>query len=630
MASDPQRTHRVPWWWFAAALALLALHTALAYGLHWAAGFSSILLLVLVAERGWRERSLRRELSDVRKAVVAQEDVSTRMASEALTRKQSDQLRRLASIANTVSGAHDVRSVLNLIASGACELVDAGVAAMHVVTGDDDDLDLDVEARATEGCRPTLRAGRSQWRAAPCGQLPHAMSLSREDLEASAEWRAFLDAIGYADAPAGWLGAPLLGLDARHLGALHLIARREPFTERDASIVAQMARLAAGAIENAWLCQELREGDRRKDEFLATLSHELRNPLAPMRSAVEIIKRAPDEAARRAATGVLERQVLHMVRLIDDLLDISRITMSKLDLQCDLVDLADVIRDAAEATRPAIDAAKHSLLLALPSRPVVVRADRARLSQAFANLLHNAARHSEARGTIEVSVESSEREIVVRVRDTGIGIAPELLPHVFDMFVQAAQTLDRPRGGLGIGLALVRSIVELHGGRVNADSGGVDKGSTFTVRLPLSASSTVRTEATEAAARPARARRILVVDDNDDAVDSLAALLRLEGHEVRVGRDGPSAVAVASSFEPDVALLDIGLPGMSGYDVARAMRADARTAQCLLVALSGWGQEADRKRSREAGFDRHLVKPLDIASFNEWLDHAPPEHRGNT
>ena len=458
MASDPHRANRIQWGWFVAALALVGLHTALAYGhlerldeaepveassvnrviaLHGAAGFSGLLLLLLAAERGSRERSLRRELHDVRessrsrfrsvldalptqvalldgdgvivetneawrrfasvaatpgdqrgvgaryadtytddgspdgsdiaagvaavvhgdrarytsehqcagtppvwlqmhvaalqgqqrvKAVVAEEDVSTRLASEALTQKQSDQLRRLASLANSVSGAQDVRSVLNLIASGACELVDAGVAAMHVAAGDAESLDLDVEARITEGCRPTLRTGRSEWRAAPCGSLAHPMSLTREGLEGSPEWRAFLDTIGYVDAPAGWLGAPLLGLDGRHLGALHLIARQEPFTEQDASIVAQMARLAAGAIENAWLYQELREGDRRKDEFIATLAHELRNPLAPMRSALEIIKRAPDDAARRTATGVLERQVLHMVRLIDDLLDISRIT----------------------------------------------------------------------------------------------------------------------------------------------------------------------------------------------------------------------------------------------------------------------------------------------------------------
>lgn len=554
------------------------------------------------------------------RAVVAHEDVSERVLSESRMQRQSDQLRRLANVANLVNAAQDVRSVLGLVTAGACELVGADLAATHVVVGGTDGLELGAEARSGEQ-QATARSGHSVWRAAPCGRVAQTTSLTGAELEADPQWRTFLLAAGYRDVPSGWMGAPLVGLDGRQLGMLHLIGCETAFTDQDVSIITQMARLAAGAIENAWLYEELREGDRRKDEFLATLAHELRNPLAPMRSAIEIIKRSDEGSSRAEATAVLERQVLQMVRLIDDLLDISRVTKGKLELRLESVDLGAVIRHAVESSRPAIEAGDHNLVLALPLEPVMLRADHARLSQVFANLLNNAAKYSEAGGRIEVSLETSTRDAIVEIRDSGIGIEPDMLPRVFDMFVQKDQTLERARGGLGIGLTLVRSIVELHGGRVEASSDGAGRGSSFTVRLPRTvarATFASRPAPVVARVRPG-ARRIMVVDDNADAVDSLAVLLGLEGHDVRVARDGPSAVELAREFVPEVALLDIGLPGMSGFDVARALRADERTARCVLIALTGWGQDADRKRSHDAGFDHHLVKPLDIEMLNRVL-----------
>jgi signal transduction histidine kinase/PAS domain-containing protein/ActR/RegA family two-component response regulator len=554
------------------------------------------------------------------RAVVAHEDVSERVQSESRMHRQSDQLRRLASVANLVNAAQDVRSVLGLVTAGACEIVDADLAATHVVVGGADGLELGAEARGGEGQPVTARSGQSTWGTAPCGSVTQTTSLTGAQLESDPAWRTFLQGCGYHDVPSGWMGAPLVGIDGKQLGMLHLLGRGSAFTDQDASIVTQLARLAAGAIENAWLYEELREGDRRKDEFLATLAHELRNPLAPMRSAIEIIRRADEGPPRQDAVAVLERQVLQMVRLIDDLLDISRITKGKLDLRLERLDLGAVIRHAVESSRPVIEAGEHELVLALPLEPIILRADHARLSQVFANLLNNAAKYSEPRGRIEVTLETSPRDAIVQIRDSGIGIEPEMLPRVFDMFVQEDQTLERARGGLGIGLTLVRSIVELHGGRVEASSLGTGQGSCFTVRLPRAVARGLtlpKLPKDSARARPTSgARRIMVVDDNADAVDSLAVLLGLEGHDVRIARDGPSAVAVAREFGPEVALLDIGLPGMSGYDVARALRADERTAGCLLVALTGWGQDADRKRSQDAGFDHHLVKPLDIDMLN--------------
>jgi PAS domain S-box-containing protein len=369
--------------------------------------------------------------------------------------------------------------------------------------------------------------------------------------------------------------------------------------------------------------EALREADQRKDAFLATLAHELRNPLAPIRNAVQILRLAEgDRAITEQARQTIERQLQQMVRLVDDLLDLSRITRNLIELRKERVALADVVRSAVETSQPLIDAAGHDLVVTLPPQSVWLNADLVRMAQVVANLLNNAAKYTPERGRIWLTAERHENELVVRVRDTGIGIKLETLPHIFDMFTQVDTSRERSRGGLGIGLTLVKSLVEMHGGSVRAASAGPGQGSEFTVRLPVAA-------AVEAPRRDGKAgdpsntkapsRRILVVDDNWDAAQSLGMLLKIMGHEVRTAYDGAGGLEVVRTFRPDVALLDIGMPGMNGYELARRLRAQDDLRGMILVAVTGWGQEEDRLRSREAGFDLHLTKPADLAALEGLL-----------
>ena len=371
----------------------------------------------------------------------------------------------------------------------------------------------------------------------------------------------------------------------------------------------------------AYLAQ-LEEADHRKDEFLAMLAHELRNPLAPLRNALHIVRqRGPDRrAVTRHALDLMDRQVGHLVRLVDDLLDVSRITRGKVELRKEAIDLAEAATRAVESARPLIDARRHRLTYEGPPAPVRVEADPVRLTQVIGNLLTNAAKYTDEGGRITLTVGWEAGEAVVRVRDTGVGIAPEMLPRVFDLFTQVERTLDRAQGGLGIGLTLVRSLVELHGGSVQAFSGGVGAGSEFVVRLPARADAEDRGRETRpGVAAPVTPRRILVVDDNLDSAETLAQLLQLSGHQARTAHNGPGALAAAGAFRPEVVLLDIGLPGMDGYEVARRLRAGPGGEKMLLVAQTGYGQEEDRCRSRQAGFDAHLVKPVDPGALQALL-----------
>jgi len=372
--------------------------------------------------------------------------------------------------------------------------------------------------------------------------------------------------------------------------------------------------------------EALREADRRKDEFLATLAHELRNPLAPIRNAVQVFHiKEPADPQLRAARDVIDRQVRNMVRLIDDLLDIGRITRGKLRLQLQRVDLAAVVRDARETAVPVIEAADHSLTIELPPESIWLDADPTRLAQVFANLLTNAAKYTDRGGRIRLTAERTADEVVVAVADTGIGVSAEHLPQLFEMFSQVAPVRERSQGGLGIGLALVRGLVEMHGGTVRADSPGVGRGSTFTVRLPLAKDEggRMKDEPQTAPVHPSSFRlhpsRVLVIDDSRDGADSLAEVLRVLGYEVRVAYDGPAGLAEATQFRPDAVVCDIGMPGMSGLEVARRLRADPSLRAVRLVAATGWGQDDDRRRSREAGFDHHLTKPIDPADLREAL-----------
>jgi len=395
----------------------------------------------------------------------------------------------------------------------------------------------------------------------------------------------------------------------------------EDVTEREA-----LAEALKGGVE------KLRLADRAKDRFLAMLAHELRGPLAPLSAAASILKHpaaGPDVV--RGTHDIIDRQVRGMARLIDDLLDASRVTEGKVRLQLETIEIAEIVTRAVETQRHHIDERSQELVIELPPKPIFLQADPVRMVQVFGNLLENASKYGNKGGRISLSVAAVENvgnaendeepeNIVVRVRDDGVGISSEMLPRVFDMFAQADASLAHSGGGLGIGLTLVRTLVEAHGGRVEAESAGLGEGSEFTVYLPALSSHKPNPERTarpaDPKAGPTASRRVLIVDDNPDAAEALGTALRLEGHSIETARDGPEALSKAVAFEPDAVVLDIGLPGMDGYEVARKLREDPRLARLLLVAVSGYGQDDDRRRAREAGFDHHLTKPVPVADIN--------------
>lgn len=369
--------------------------------------------------------------------------------------------------------------------------------------------------------------------------------------------------------------------------------------------------------------EALQEADRRKDEFLATLAHELRNPLAPIKSGLHILGSATAPSQMTTAIEIMERQVGQMVRLVDDLLDVARITTGKVEIRSEPIDLAAAINDAIETSKPFADERGQPLTVTPPATPVYVSADRTRLAQVFANLLNNSAKYSEPGQPITLAFGRDGNDAVVRVRDMGIGIHSEMLPRVFEMFRQADRTGGRARGGLGIGLSLVKRIVEMHGGTVTATSAGLGQGSEFIIRLPAIEAPRPAPEVSEPAADDSRRRRILVVDDNEDAAESLAALLSINGHDTRLAHDGPDALREAERFRPDVVFLDIGMPTLDGHETARLIRRQPWGRNMVLIALTGWGQSEDRRRSKDAGFNHHLVKPADpdmVASLLASLD----------
>jgi signal transduction histidine kinase/ActR/RegA family two-component response regulator len=365
---------------------------------------------------------------------------------------------------------------------------------------------------------------------------------------------------------------------------------------------------------------ELRASDRRKDEFLAILAHELRNPLAPMLNSLHVLRASAEPVQRRHAVSVMDRQLGHLVRLVDDLLDVSRITTGKLELRTETVKLVEALEHAVERVQPEIQHKTQELVVDVGDDDLIVSGDAMRLTQIFSNLLQNASKFSERGGNISVRAERSGGEAVVSVRDNGDGIAPELLESIYDLFLQGDRSLERRQNGLGIGLTIVKRLVEMHRGSVVARSDGPGAGSEFSVRLPIADPVADSTCTPDTGQWVGSAQRILLADDNRDSLESLALLLELQGNEVRTAPDGAHAVAEAEKFRPDVALLDVGMPRMNGYDACRLIRAQEWGRNMLLVALTGWGQEADRKRSQEAGFDQHFVKPVDPKVLLRYLD----------
>jgi signal transduction histidine kinase len=405
-------------------------------------------------------------------------------------------------------------------------------------------------------------------------------------------------------------------------------------------VARQRDELEAATEENRRLLDETRryaealtEADRRKDEFLATLSHELRNPLVPILNGLEILKSRPDPEVLDRVREMMERQLGVVTRLVDDLLDVSRITSGKAALRLERLALRGVVQAAVEASQAAVEAGGHTLRVELPDREIWVDADAPRLAQVIANLLNNAAKYTDEGGSIALVASEEEGRAVLRVKDTGSGIPSEMLSEVFVMFTQVNRTLERSQGGLGIGLALVKRLVEMHGGTVDAESAGLGQGSTFTVRLPLSAEPAVATAPPlpGEAGRGVRptGRRILLVEDNVDAAESLTLMLDFKGHATRMAHSGPQALEVAREFGPEIVFLDIGLPGMSGYEVAKHFREDATLADIVLVALTGWGSDDDKKKAADAGFDHHMTKPVQAADMERVIEAMAPVQPGS-
>ncbi|HEV8062009.1 MAG TPA: response regulator [Gemmataceae bacterium] len=399
-----------------------------------------------------------------------------------------------------------------------------------------------------------------------------------------------------------------------------ILARRPgspPFDPKDVALAEELSGRAAIALDNALLVRDIQEADRHKNEFLAMLAHELRNPLAPIKNAVELLRMQNLETQDFDwARDLIDRQVTHLVRLVDDLLDVSRITRGKIRLEFKLENAANIVSTAVETSRPLIEAHKHQLTVTLPEKPLWLMADATRLAQVLSNLLTNAAKYTPDGGSISLSATRENDLAIFRVRDTGEGIPREMLARIFEMFAQVDQSLARSHGGLGVGLTLVRRLIEMHEGSVQAHSDGPGRGSEFIVRLPAhsEARSESETAPNQAATRlqQYKSSRILLVDDNVDAAESLAIILEINGHEVHLAHDGLTALDAAGVHQPDAVLLDIGLPGLNGYQVAERLRAQPETKSTLLIAVSGYGQEEDLRTSRRAGFDHHLIKPVNV------------------
>ena len=567
-------------------------------------------------------------------------DVSERQRSERelrLTQGQlkahADALSKLNECTGRLWSCHTLQDGFEEILKTVVDLLGADQGHMQLL--DDKDGVLRIAAQLGFG-QDFLQAFREVTLAdnsAPGRALRSRARIVIEDIEADSPYESLRPVARAADYRAV-VSTPLIGPDGILVGMLstYFKSAHRP-TEQELGIVDLFVRHACDFIRRCTMEQalrlreeSLREGDRRKDEFLALLAHELRNPLAPVRYALSAMRKAGLTNEQRVrANEVIERQVIHMTHLLDDLLDVSRITRGSIELKKSCTELAPIIASAIDAARPVIDGKQHTLTLDLPAEPVYLEADGVRLTQVFANLLVNAAKYTDPQGSIRVHALCAGDELVVSIADDGIGIAPEMLPRLFMLFTQAHSALERSEGGLGVGLALVRGIVTLHGGRVEARSAGLNQGSEFIVHLPLGTPVPAPVGVRPAAkAHNGGSLEVMIIDDNQDVADSCATLLELSGHRVRTAYAANQGLELAQDLQPDVMLLDIGLPDMSGYDLAARIRATAWGRETILVAVTGWGQESDRERAFSSGFDYHLTKPISADALETLLQSLRP------
>ena len=552
--------------------------------------------------------------------ITEQKQAEERLAHSAeIERHRSGLLTQVAEASRSINAVLSEESITRVLAEDARKILGTHLAITSTTRQDDHEQVVSAISLSEKYASHHNRDVRPDGLSALVCRTNLPLRLTAAEVENHPEWN------GINDVPTrGWLGVPLIGHGGRNLGIIQLSDKAAgDFTREDEAVLAQLAATASVGLENSRLYDSLREQDRRKDEFLATLAHELRNPLAPVRTGLEILKLGGNEEQAKTARDMMERQLGHMVRLVDDLMDVSRVSRGQMELKPERLTIKMVLEMAFETSRPLVEGGRHELSMVLPQESLHVFADLTRLAQMFSNLINNAAKYTPQGGRIDLFADRDGEHVVVRVTDTGVGIPQEMLSKVFDLFTQVGQTLDRSQGGLGIGLSLVRRLAEMHGGTVGADSPGPGLGSTFTVRLPLAPAESDESEnpdeARESAEHMVSRQRVLVVDDNVDGAESLAMLLQLFGHATRTVHTGPEALSAVRDFLPDVVFLDIGLPGMNGYEVAQRLRQDAQLRTPMLVALTGWGSEDDRKRAREAGFDGHLTKPVDPATVREIL-----------
>ncbi len=557
--------------------------------------------------------------------ITEQKEAEERLALMAKAEQhRSSQLAQVADASRTINSILSSESITRVLAEEARRIVGAKVAVAYL----NDQTQQDTSSSETSTA-PTTPA----WHAA-LGQFVCRTNFPlRLTAAAVQNFPAFreqynLDKVGPV---CDWLGVPLIGHGGRNLGLVYLAAKEDgEFNGEDEALLAQLAAIASVGLENARLYSSLCEQEKRKDEFLATLAHELRNPLAPIRTGLEILKMDGNGELAGKTRDMMERQLRHMVRLVDDLMDVSRVSRGQLALKPELAALRTVVQMALETSLPLIEAAGHKFTASLPVEPLHVRADLTRLAQVFSNLINNASKYTPDGGRIELSACREGNMAVVRITDSGLGIPAPMLSKIFEMFSQVERGMDRSHGGLGIGLSLVKRLAEMHGGSVRAESPGPGQGSTFTVVLPLVEMDGQELENADSSAPPEKPGllcRVLVVDDHIDGAESLALLLKYSGYEVRTAYSGPDGLAAAREFLPDLVFLDIGLPGMNGYEVAAHLRKDSQLEGTMLVALTGWGSEDDRTRAREAGFDRHLTKPVDPAAVRRILADCIPASR---
>ena len=572
-----------------------------------------------VSQRKRTEHELERVLRQLRTREEQLRENELQLASEV------NAMRRLHELVNRLLGCSDLQTALEEVLDAAISLLDADMGNVQLVNPQTRQLQI----AAHRGFRENFLEHFSRNGADPSAICVRAVHLGQtiivEDVEKDPDFtphRAIAAAAGFRAVHS----TPVTSRSGEFLGVLstHFRAPHRP-NERALRMIDLYARQAAEFIERIRVEESLKEADRRKNEFLAVLAHELRNPLAPVRNGLQVLRlRVTTDELSQRTVNMMDRQMTHLVHLVDDLLDVSRITRGRLALQRRKLSLTEVLASAVEASRSLIEAHGHEIVLDIrASALVAVDGDPHRLTQVFSNLISNSAKYTERGGTITVVVDCDDREATVSVRDTGIGIPPEALEDVFEMFSQIRPDDARADGGLGIGLSLVRTLVRLHGGSVSASSEGAGMGSTFTVRLPLAESNGVPTDlvigATSSSVKSVR-YRVLVVDDNRDAAESLAMLLQIDGHEVHTAIDGAEAIARTAELRPNVIFMDVGMPRMNGLEATRSIRALPFGQHISIVALTGWGQEADRHRTRDAGMDHHLVKPVSSEALQEVLN----------